>query len=141
MGKPLSFVGRVRIQGSDVFSSGPPGQGFVAHSTRIMAQVEAAVTLSVLDLQAASMRVVPVLTGALRRSCNSRFTHTALVKEGRVTYHTAYAVKIHENLDTRHPIHSTPGGDRDCGGDAKYLEGPLRLLEPTIIARIKQAMI
>lgn len=133
----------VRIQGSDVWCSGQPGQGFTVHGQRIMQQLETAVIISVLELQAASMRVVPVLTGALRRSCNTRFSHTALVKEGRVTYHTAYAVFIHESLDIMHPVHGNANGTgiRDCGGDAKYLEAPARLMEHAVIARIRQALL
>jgi hypothetical protein len=67
--------------------------------------------------------------------------------EGNMTFctigfHTAYALRIHEDLNIQHPIHIDPktGKERDCTGNAKYLEIPLREDLDIIPARIKQAL-
>lgn len=117
----------------------PPGTGFRSHANRIMRQIEAAVVLSTLEIQAASMRVVPVQTGALRGSCRTRFLHTVSTKSGWITYSKAYAIKIHEDLTIRHPNHSIHGQNYNCGGEAKYLEAPMRRLERAVIERIRSA--
>jgi hypothetical protein len=39
-----------------------------------------------------------------------------------VGYSAPYAIYVHENLEINHPQH----GDRSCGGQAKFLEQPMR---------------
>lgn len=67
-----------------------------------------------LFLQRESQKIVPVDTGALRASANTRMEGTAETPEAIVSYGQDYAVHVHENLEMRHKP----------GKVAKYLEKP-----------------
>jgi hypothetical protein len=51
-----------------------------------------------------------------------RYGRFAKKPQVSVVYTAPYAVYVHENLEIEHPQH----GERNCGGQAKFLEQPLR---------------
>ena len=64
--------------------------------------------------------------GALIESltrARDRFGRYARQPKASVVYTAPYAVYVHEDLEMNHPIHA---GGRDCGGEAKFLERPMR---------------
>lgn len=65
-----------------------------------------------------SLKIVPVDTGALKNSGRATFTGSGTETVGTVSYNTAYAVYVHEDLNARHAP----------GKTAKYLERPAREL-------------
>ena len=75
-----------------------------------------------LMLQRASQKVVPIDTGALKNSAFTRPGGTEENPEVRVGYTQAYALYVHERLDTAHAK----------GKRAKFLEGPARELRGEI---------
>lgn len=68
-------------------------------------------------IQRESMKIVPVMTGALKASAYTRFTGTGLQTVVEVGYSAAYALFVHEILDYAH------GADFN----AKYAEEIARL--------------
>ena len=69
------------------------------------------------------------------------------ITEGNLTYctmgyHTAYALRIHEDLTIAHPSHIDPETRMpyNCSGKAKYLEDPLREDLDIIPDRYRQAL-
>lgn len=85
-----------------------------------------------LFIQRESQKLVPVDTGALRASANTRIEGTGAESEVIVSYSTDYGVYVHENLEARHKP----------GKTAKYLETPLRekrqRLEKIVIEAIEE---
>lgn len=92
-------------------------------------------------LQRESMKIVPVHTGVLRASANTRAIGNGLDREVRVGYGTNYALRVHEDLEAAHGtdfntkhaerIAAAPAGDkywflRGPNQQAKYLEQPIR---------------
>ena len=70
-----------------------------------------------LFLQRKSMQVVPIDKDILRPSANTRkISGKDWTTDVVVSYHTDYAVYVHEDLNARHK----------SGKQAKYLEGPAR---------------
>jgi hypothetical protein len=68
---------------------------------------------------------VPVDTGAL---FNSSYTASEIKGNrviGETGYGKEYGVYVHENLETKHPIHKKHGKEYDCGGNAKFLQNSL----------------
>ena len=53
-----------------------------------------------------------------------------------VGYSAPYALKIHEDLNISHPIH----GDRDCHGQAKFLETAARKMKKFLAARMARLL-
>lgn len=69
-----------------------------------------------LFLQRESQKIVPIETGTLRQSANTRLEGHGLDVAAIVSYGTDYAIYVHENLEARHKP----------GRQAKFLETPLR---------------
>lgn len=67
-----------------------------------------------LFLQRESQKLVPIDTGALKASANTRIEGEGLDSSVVVSYGTEYAIYVHENLEAHHPV-----------GQAKYLSTPL----------------
>jgi len=86
-----------------------------------------------LFLQRESQKIVPVDTGALRASANTRLEGTDKDLAVIVSYSQEYAIFVHENLESRHKP----------GKTAKYLEKPARekrgAMEDIVIKAIKEA--
>lgn len=68
------------------------------------------------DLLGRAQRLAPVEEGTLRAAGNLEVTRTAGDVEGTISFDTVYAARQHEETDWVHPL----------GGQAKYLEAPLR---------------
>lgn len=79
---------------------------------------------------AASQKRVPVKSGKLKSTGKLTLTGTKLNRKASVSYSTEYAFFIHENMNIRHPEHA----GYNCGGDAKYLTGPLYELTQAVLA-------
>jgi hypothetical protein len=74
-----------------------------------------------------SQKLVPVLTGELKGS--GRIDPPVIQGKKisvRISYNTEYAIYVHEDLEAFHPN----------GGQAKYLEQPLRQSAPSMPGRI-----
>lgn len=69
-----------------------------------------------LFLQRESQKIVPIDTGALRNSANTRAEGEGLSTVVYVTYGMDYAIYVHEDLQAAHAP----------GKQAKYLEQPAR---------------
>jgi hypothetical protein len=80
-----------------------------------------------------SKRRVPVDTGALKASA---IIENKKQKEYRVSFKEDYAVYVHEDLSISHPIH----GNRDCGGEAKFLERAMLDMQKVIMKNFKNKM-
>ncbi len=82
-------------------------------------------------LQAASMDIVPVLTGNLKGSADTSPPKVrGTIVEVKVYYTAGYALYVHENLTARHKP----------GKQAKFLEGPARTEQPMMKKIIQEAM-
>lgn len=69
-----------------------------------------------LFLQRESMKLVPIDTGVLRSSANTRLVGHGAESVAIISYGTTYGVYVHENLEARHKP----------GTQAKFLEQPFR---------------
>ena len=69
-----------------------------------------------LFLQRESQKLVPIDTGVLKNTANTRVVGAGLDVEVVVSYGTNYAIYVHEDLNAKHAE----------GKQAKYLEQPLR---------------
>ena len=83
-----------------------------------------------------SQKRVPVKTGELKRSCRLVVTGTRLSRKASISYHTPYALYIHEDMNIRHPDH----GSYNCGGDAKFLTGPLFAMASQVLNTMAKRM-
>jgi len=82
-----------------------------------------------LFLQRESMKIVPIDTGALRSSANTRIEGVGLGSVAVVSYGTDYAIYVHEDLEVQYTLgkRSKTGKRRHVPGkSAKFLEKPLR---------------
>lgn len=102
-----------------------------------------ALYVALLPTLAKSVEQCPKLTGTLAGS--GRIDPP--VTEGNMTsctigFHTAYALRIHEDLTINHPFHIDPKTRTpyNCTGKAKYLEDPLREDLDIIPDRYRQAL-
>lgn len=126
------------MQIATVVTGYAPGR-FSAIARRVLAQLEIAVDISIAVVANMSRIDVPVHSGDLRLSCREWRLHSHSVKMGKITYSGPYAVRIHEDLDIIHPLHTWGGQSYSCGGSAKYLEGPQRQLRGATISRLRLA--
>jgi len=55
----------------------------------------------------------------------------------QVGYSARYAIYVHENLNIKHPQHST----HNCGGQAKFLEIPVRRLRKQMALIIRNTIL
>lgn len=84
-----------------------------------------------LFLQAASQKIVPVDTGALRNSAFTRLRWKGTKRaDVLVGYTQSYAVYVHENLEARHAP----------GKQAKFLETPAKLHRKKLLEIIQSEM-
>ena len=93
-------------------------------------EIEKAIDDVVLDLQGKSQRLAPIDTGDLRGSASSEVRTTMNRVVGEVGFNMEYALKQHEDLTYNHPR----------GGQAKYLETPLKENQSKYKRDIEEAM-
>lgn len=72
------------------------------------------------DLLGEAQRRAPIEEGTLRASGDLELRQTHDGVEAIVSFNTVYAARQHEETEWQHPL----------GGEAKYLEGPLRERAP-----------
>lgn len=82
------------------------------------------------DLLGNAQREAPVEEGTLRGSGQAHVEVTANGVHGEVTFDTPYAARQHEEVTWNHPK----------GGNAKYLENPLKAMAPRYLAALAAAM-
>ena len=111
-------------------------KGLQAYMTWAGRQAEDAARESGELIKAASQKVVPVDTGRLKASCRLKVTGEGMSRKASISYHTDYALRIHENLNIKHPIHAT----HNCGGGAKFLERPLYEMSSTVLATVARKL-
>jgi hypothetical protein len=83
-----------------------------------------------LFLQRESQKLVPVDTGILRQSANTRAEGSGFDVAVVVSYGTDYALYVHENLEAQH----VPGKS------AKFLETPFREKQKKMVAIIMKSL-
>lgn len=83
-----------------------------------------------LFLQRESQKVVPVDTGDLRNSANTRAEGSGAGTEVVVGYGTTYGLYVHEDLEARHKP----------GKQAKFLEEPLRKHRKRIVQIVAESI-
>ena len=115
----------VKIRGMDKIEA-----NFKKYRVEAFKQIKDAVEDASFDLQGKSQRQAPIDTGDLRGSAST----TVDVKTGKVTgevgFNEEYALDQHESLEYNHPR----------GGNAKYLEGPLKENQSRYIKEISEAL-
>lgn len=84
-----------------------------AHGRASKKSLKRGLLLAGLFLQRESQKIVPIDTGVLRASANTRMDGDAAVT---VSYGTDYAIYVHEDLEARHKP----------GKEAKFLEKPYK---------------
>ncbi len=91
-----------------------------------------------------SLQEVPVLSGALRESGRNDLISTGDAHVCEVGYgseSTPYALRIHEDLSIKHPIHVNEKGEfYNCQGKAKYLEDPIHAAAPHLPDELKKRL-
>ena len=107
-----------------------PDKPEVPNSAAVLREVEREMTDLTTDLLARSKPLVPRDKSTLVRSGTREVRRVGDRIEGTVTYNTPYAARQHEELSYRHPR----------GGQAKYLEQPLRAMVPEFESRLAAAM-
>lgn len=73
-----------------------------------------------------SQKLVPVDTGALKKSVRVEIHDLGHTAEVEVSYNTPYALVQHENLEYNHQV-----------GQAKYLEQPMRTERKIVMGMIR----
>lgn len=107
-----------------------PDKPTVPTSAAVLREIEREMTDLTADLLARSKPLVPRDKSTLVRSGTREVRRVGNRIEGRVTYNTPYAARQHEETTWRHPR----------GGQAKYLEQPLRQMVPEFESRLAAAM-
>lgn len=87
---------------------------------RMRAAAETALRVVANDLLGEAQRLAPVEEGTLRASGEVEIDHRGDAIVATVSFNTVYAARQHEETDWEHPL----------GGQAKYLEQPLREKAP-----------
>lgn len=115
-------------------------------NAKIAAGCEIGLKMAGLRLQRESQRVVPVDFGPLKASAYTRQKGTGVMTVVEVGYTAAYALEVHENVAMRgrgHPRQAPSKGnywDPKGRGQAKFLEEPLRRLQPVLSKLIRDKM-
>lgn len=102
----------------------PPSSG------EILRAIEREMTDIATDLLAEAKRQTPREKSTLVRSGRKDVRRIGDRIEARISFNTPYAARQHEELSYRHPR----------GGNAKYLERPLRAMVPEFERRLAAAM-
>lgn len=95
----------------------------------LLGSMEATMRVVTEDLLGRAQRQVPRDEGTLEASGTAEVHREGDTVVGRVTFGTPYARVQHEELDFEHPK----------GGNAKYLEGPLKETAPRYQAALAAA--
>ncbi len=82
-----------------------------------------------LFIQRESQKIVPVEFGLLKNSARTETAGKGFDAEVTVSYQTAYAILVHENLDAKHK----------AGKVAKFLENTVKLRMKEIAEIVKEA--
>jgi lipoate-protein ligase A len=96
----------------------------------VESNVKRAVQEVVLDLQGKAQQLAPIDEGHLRGSANNKVVVNRGKVVGTVRFNERYALIQHEDLSFNHPK----------GGQAKYLEEPLKRNESQYIRDIEDAV-
>ena len=107
-----------------------PDKPKVPNAAAVLREVEREMTDLTADLLARSKPLVPRDKSTLVRSGTREVVRVGDRIEGRVAYNTVYAARQHEETTWEHPR----------GGQAKYLEEPLRAMVPEFESRLAAAM-
>jgi len=83
-----------------------------------------------LFLQRESQKIVPIDTSALKSSAATASSIERSKMEVVISYGTAYALYVHEDLEARHKP----------GKTAKFLEGPFREHQKKLINIVKESI-
>ena len=106
----------------------------IANIAKLSERAEKEVTKSVrdacLDLQGKAQNRAPIDTGDLRGSASTTVETKGNSIVGEVGFNTPYALRQHEELSYNHPQ----------GGEAKYLENPLKENESQYKKDIQDAL-
>lgn len=98
------------------------------HRDHVEGNLPRALLMGALFLQRESQKIVPVDTGLLRNSANSRVETLGRQVTAIVSYGTDYGIYVHEDLEARHKP----------GKQAKYLSDPLVKHQKKIADIVKQ---
>ena len=115
----------VKIRGMDKIEA-----NFKKYKVEAFKQIKDAVEDASFDLQGKSQRQAPVDTGDLRGSASTTVDVKLTKVVSEVGYNEEYALDQHEKLEYKHPR----------GGNAKYLEGPLKENQSRYIKEISAAL-
>ena len=115
----------VKIRGLDKIEA-----NFKKYKVDAFRQIKDAVEDASFDLQGKSQRQAPVDSGDLRGSASTDIDVKLAKVTGEVGYNEEYALDQHEHLEYNHPR----------GGNAKYLEGPLKQNQSRYIKEISAAL-
>lgn len=107
-------------------------KAFKAHEKAVFKGFRVGLLRAGLFLQRESQKLVPIDTGDLRRSADTReeIDTKAGTHAVTVSYGTNYALFVHENLEARHKP----------GRQAKFLEQPLREHRGRLAEIVAEAM-
>ena len=103
---------------------------FKKYKVEAFKQIKDAVEDASFDLQGKSQRQAPIDTGDLRGSASTTVDVKTGNVKGEVGFNEEYALDQHESLEYNHPK----------GGNAKYLEGPLKENQSRYIKQISEAL-
>ena len=115
----------VKIRGMDKIEA-----NFKKYRVEAFKQIKDAVEDASFDLQGKSQRQAPIDTGDLRSSASTTVDVKTGNVKGEVGFNEEYALDQHESLEYNHPR----------GGNAKYLEGPLKENQSRYIKQISEAL-
>jgi len=101
-----------------------------AIENQVNAKVKQAVSEVCLDLQGKAQLLAPVDSGDLRGSASTQITESGNTITGKIGFGVEYALIQHETLWFRHPR----------GGQAKYLENPMKENETRYVAHIESSV-
>ena len=115
----------VKIRGLDKIEA-----NFKKYKVEAFKQIKDAVQDASFDLEGKSQLQAPIDTGDLRGSTSLDVDVKLNKVVGEVGYNEEYALDQHEHLEYNHPR----------GGNAKYLEGPLKQNQSRYIKEISAAL-